>query len=245
MANPFFRFKQFTVFQDQCAMKVSTDACIFGAWMAGVLKERVGDESRVLDIGTGTGLLALMVAQQCPAFITGVEIQQSSTIQAASNMASSPWSGRLRVVPGDINDFTFSSSFDAIISNPPFFEDDLPSPEVGRNLARHGETLTFPQMLRAIFRDLTANGIAGVLIPFHRLDSFLSDALDLGFFCREQVFLQQTPAHSPFRAMLWLERQSLDVRHDPPTLTHQWIIKIGEDYGPECKELLKDYYLYL
>lgn len=226
-------------------MKVSTDACIFGAWMATVLKDRVHEEGRVLDIGTGTGLLALMVAQQCPAFITGVEIQQASTLQAASNMASSPWAGRLRVVPADINDFTFSSSFDAIIANPPFFEEDLPSPEPGRNLARHGETLTFPQTIRAIFRDLSAEGVAGVLLPFHRVDAFLKDAINLGFFCREKILLSQTPQHPPFRAMLWLERQSLDEEQDPATITRQWVVRDGENYGAECKALLKDYYLYL
>ena len=182
---------------------------------------------------------------QCPAFITGIELQQADTLQAASNMASSPWAGRLRVVPGDINDIAFSGSFDAIITNPPFFEDDLPSPAPGRNLARHGETLTFSQVLRAFIQELSATGIAGILIPYHRLESFMEEALYLRFFCREQVLLRQTPAHAPFRAMLWLERQSLDHDDIPRTITHEWAIRDGENYSPECKDLLKDYYLYL
>jgi tRNA1Val (adenine37-N6)-methyltransferase len=246
MSNPYFRFKQFTVTQDQCAMKVSTDACIFGAWIASVLHTHIPGEGRILDIGTGTGLLALMVAQQCPAFITGVELQQASSLQAASNMSNSPWASRLRVVPGDINDVAFSAPFDAIIANPPFFEEDLRSESSGRNIARHGETLTFSQVLRVFSLDLSLTGIACILMPYHRMNDFLEEAESLGFFCRESVVLRQTPAHPPFRAMLWLERQSQgDVEADPPAVNHQWYIRDGEAYGPECHALLKDYYLYL
>jgi tRNA1Val (adenine37-N6)-methyltransferase len=244
MSNPFFRFKQFTVIQDQCSMKVSTDACIFGAWMASILRTHIPGEGRILDIGTGTGLLALMVAQQCPAFITGVELQQASALQAASNMSNSPWAGRLRVVPGDINDVAFSAPFDAIMTNPPFFEEDLRSKSSGRNIARHGETLTFSQVLRVISLDLSVSGIAGVLIPYYRMNDFLEEAESLGLYCRESVVLRQTPAHSPFRAMLWLQRQR-DLETDPPTVTHEWYIRERDVYGPECHALLKDYYLYL
>ena len=241
MPNPYFRFKQFTVFQDQCSMKVSTDACLFGAWMAGILRDRVSADGRVLDIGTGTGLLALMIAQQCPAFITGVDIQEAGVRQAAANMAASPWADRLRALPGDINDLTFSEPFDAIVSNPPFFDKDLQSPEHGRNLARHGESLPFTQLLRLLARDLTEKGMAGVLIPHHRLDAFMAEALSLGLYGKEVVLLRQTPAHPPFRAMIWLQRQAPG---DSP-IVQQWVIRQGEAYGPECHMLLKDYYLYL
>jgi len=241
MPNPFFQFKQFTVFQDQCAMKVSTDACIFGAWMAGILRDRVPADGRILDIGTGTGLLALMIAQQSGAFITGVDIQESDVRQAAANMAASPWSDRLRALPGDINDLAFSDAFDAIVANPPFFEGDLQGPEAARNLARHGETLTFTQLLRVLARDLTPTGIAGVLIPHHRLNPFLADARKNGLHAKEIVQLCQTPRHDPFRSMIWLQRQDPS---DTPIL-QTWIIRHGETYGPECHTLLKDYYLYL
>jgi tRNA1Val (adenine37-N6)-methyltransferase len=244
MANPYFRFKQFTVFQDKCAMKVSTDACIFGAWMAGIFAEQVSGEGRILDIGAGTGLLGLMIAQRCDAFITGVELQEESALQAASNMVSSPWSDRLRVVPGDINDLVFTEPFDAIITNPPFFENDLLSEEHGRSLARHGETLTHSQVLRVFFLDLTAHGIAGILLPYHRMESFLEEASILGFRCREQVLLRQTPDHDFFRAMLLMEREILEEAYAPP-LVKEWAIREGEQYGSECLSLLKDYYLYL
>ena len=245
MANPYFRFKQFTVFQDKCAMKVSTDACIFGAWMAGIFAECVSDEGRILDIGAGTGLLGLMIAQRSGAFVTGVELQEESALQAASNMISSPWSDRLRVVPGDINDLVFTEPFDAIITNPPFFENDLLSEEHGRSLARHGETLTHSQVLRVWFLDLTANGIAGILLPYHRMESFLEEASIL------ELSMQRTnPSPTNARSRLfpgpccsWKEK----YWEEPvaPTLVREWTIREGEQYGPECLSLLKDYYLYL
>lgn len=240
MPNPYFRFKQFTVFQDRCAMKVSTDACIFGAWMAGILKDRVPVDGRILDIGTGTGLLTLMIAQQSPAFITGVDIQETDVRQAAANMAASPWSDRLRALPGDINDLTFSHAFDAIVVNPPFFENDLQGPTPNRNLARHGDTLTFTQLLKILSRDLTPTGLAGVLIPDHRLEAFLKEAQANDLHPKEVVHLHPTSTHPPFRSMIWLQRQKPG---DP--ILQNWIIRHGEAYGPECHELLKDYYLYL
>lgn len=247
MANTYFRFKQFVIYQDRCAMKVSTDACVFGAWMAGMVKQQLaglalkeGSAGRILDIGAGTGLLSLMVAQQNPqSAITGVELQAASAGQGAFNMAISPWVSRLHMIEGDINEQNFSHRFDVIITNPPFFEGDLRGEESARNLARHGDTLSLSQLIRIFGQNLTTAGAAGILLPFHRMETFLAQAADAGFYCREKVLLRQTPGHGYFRAMLLLGRE------DGPCREQTLVIKEGTDYGLDFTRLLKDYYLYL
>lgn len=213
-------------------MKVSTDACIFGAWMAGVLAAR--SPGNVLDIGAGTGLLSLMVAQQCSAPITGIELQPSSATQAAANILASPWADRIEIIQGDINEVVFPEWFDAIITNPPFFDGDLRGPEAARNLARHADTLSFAQLLSVFSLALHPNGVAGLLIPYTREAAFIKDAAAAGFHCLQIVRLRQTPKHDYFRSMLLIGKgpepkgpQKLD-----------WAI-------PKCTSLLKDYYLYL
>lgn len=244
MSNTYFKFKQFVIYQDRCAMKVSTDACVFGAWMAGVVFSASSASSasspRVLDIGAGTGLLSLMVAQQNPsAEITGVELQSASAGQGAFNMTISPWASRLHMIEGDINEQDFSHLFDVIISNPPFFEGDLKGEEAGRNLARHGDMLTLSQLTGILRQNLTPAGVAGILLPFHRMEAFLAQAADAGFYCRERVLLRQTPGHGYFRAMLLLGRREGDC------VERTLVIKEGEGYTEEFVELLKGYYLYL
>jgi tRNA1Val (adenine37-N6)-methyltransferase len=274
MANTYFRFKQFVVYQDRCAMKVSTDACVFGAWMArvvraqlaGLVAAKVGGPyaggslsgslhrtggitgaGRILDVGAGTGLLSLMVAQQNPSSaITGVELQHASAVQGAFNMAISPWVSHLHMIEGDINQQDFPHLFDVIISNPPFFEGDLKGEEVGRNLARHAETLTLSQLTGIFRQNLTPAGVAGILLPFHRMEAFLLHAADAGFYCRKRVMLRQTSTHGYFRAMLLLAREDgRGKRGDGPGKEETLVIKEGETYTQEFVELLKDYYLYL
>src|ERR1700742_2843872 len=123
MPNPYFQFKQFTVWQDQCAMKVCTDACILGAWFSAKLPSY----SMALDIGSGTGLLMLMLAQQHKGEIHGIELDLPAFRQLKENKEKSPWNDILKVFPGDIRTFRFPQRFDFIIINPPFFEGDLPA----------------------------------------------------------------------------------------------------------------------
>lgn len=238
MPNPYFQFKQFTIYQDQCAMKVSTDACVFGAWMARVIRER-HSVGRILDIGTGTGLLSLMVAQQNSAAITAVEIQPECAAQAMSNIAASPWDNRIEALNGDINDLIFEAPFDTIITNPPFFSGDLRSEEAGRNLARHGDTLSLSQLIHIFRNNLIPEGVAGILLPFHRIEAFLAAARDAGFYCKQRVLLRQTPAHSHFRGMLLLGIGN------GATVERELVIRDGPSYTPAFVDLLQDYYLHL
>src|SRR4026209_1473778 len=122
MPNNFFRFKQFTVHQEQCTMKVCTDSCITGAWVADYILRNQLQVLNCLDIGTGTGLLALMLAQKTGMLIDGVEIDNDAFVQATENFADSPWEKRLHSFHADITTFPTSKEYDLIISNPPFFE---------------------------------------------------------------------------------------------------------------------------
>lgn len=237
MGNSYFQFKQFVVHQDQCAMKVCTDACILGAWFA----DKAPPYANILDIGSGTGLLMLMLAQKHKAEIHGIEIDLSAFRQLKMNLDSSPWRKILKAFPGDVRDYRFPEKFDFIISNPPFFEDDLPSPSEAANLARHSKELTLTELLGVIDTNLTPRGAFGILLPFHRSALFEEAAARRGFAVRERLLVRQTPKHDYFRSILCLSR--LRDRFVPSS---ELTIKDDADnYTPEFIELLKDYYLYL
>src|ERR1700720_4654166 len=154
MSNSYFQFKQFVIQQDQCAMKVCTDACILGAWFA----EKTPSYSLVLDIGSGTGLLMLMLAQKHKGEIQGIELDLAAYKQLKENMAQSKWKDELKVFPGDVRSFSFTHKFDFIITNPPFFEGDLAAASGAANLARHSKELTLAELLAVIDTNLESSG---------------------------------------------------------------------------------------
>ena len=158
-------------------MKVTTDACLFGAWVADDMK-RIQPE-RILDIGTGTGLLALMAAQICSdAVIDAVEIEGGAAAQATENFKASPWADRIRSHHTDIRNSIFKEQFDAIICNPPFYENELASPDTKRNMAHHAGGLLLQDLLPLIGQQLAADGKAYVLLPARR-KSEKSELLDV------------------------------------------------------------------
>jgi tRNA1Val (adenine37-N6)-methyltransferase len=168
LANTFFQFKQFTIHQEQAALKVSTDSCLFGAWVAGEVQCGKYEVQSMLDIGTGTGLLMLMLAQQCEAVIDGIEIDEPSCKDAQRNIQESPWSKRLNLLSGDAREYVFTKKYDLIISNPPFYERDLKSDSKNRNVAMHDDGLKLDELLKIVDKNLTADGLFAVLLPYHR-----------------------------------------------------------------------------
>ena len=149
-------------------MKVCTDACILGAWFS----EKTPAYSSVLDIGSGTGLLMLMLAQKHKGEIQGIELDLSAFKQLKDNIGQSRWRGELKVFPGDVRQFNFPHKFDFIITNPPFYERDLETDSHARNLARHSKELTLAELLAAIDENLSAEGSFGILLPYHRVNYF-------------------------------------------------------------------------
>jgi len=197
MPNDFFQFKQFRVEQDQCAMKVCTDSCIFGAWAAAVADIQT---KRILDIGTGTGLLSLMLAQYLPSSIDAVELDESAAEQAKSNFKNSPWKERLQVHPVSIQEFVSNESYDLIISNPPFFENDLHSDDERVNQARHEGTLDLSSLLVAVQKHLTPRtGTAFILYPYQRASQLIDEAEKHGLYPSFLMAIKHQPEKEHFR----------------------------------------------
>jgi len=238
MPNTYFQFKQFKINQDQCAMKVCTDACILGAWFA----QKTPAWSHVLDIGSGTGLLMLMLAQKHKGEIRGIELDLAAYRQLRDNIGQSPWSGMLKAFPGDVRSFSFPGKFDFIITNPPFFEGDLPSASETSILAKHSKELTLGELLTVIDANLTPEGSFGILLPYHRTGWFAEQAVvRYGFFLRESLMVRQTPGHGFFRSILYFSRH-----REASVPTNELTIQNSEGgYTADFVELMKDYYLYL
>lgn len=237
MANSYFQFKQFTIHQDQCALKVCTDACIFGAWFSA----KIPQYATVLDIGSGTGLLMMMLAQRSQAAIHGIEIDLAAYRQAKENTSQNAWASRMKVFPGDARTFRFPLQYEFIITNPPFFEDDLQSADDREQTAKHSKHLTLEELIQVIAGNLQPHGAFGILLPYHRWEYFNALATRYNFSLTEKLFVKQSPRHNHFRAILHYTRNRDEFA---PTF-ELTIQETDRSYTPEFVELMKDYYLYL
>jgi tRNA1Val (adenine37-N6)-methyltransferase len=234
LAKGYFRFKQFTVWQDQCAMKVCTDACILGA------SADVANAQRILDIGTGTGLLSLMLAQRSPARIDAVEMDEAAYRQASQNVALSPFSDRIRVHHGRIQDFADPQldSYDLIISNPPFFENHLRSPDRSRNDALHTATLSLGELLNAITCLLNPAGKCSILLPVYESRLLEEAASSRGLFTVHRLKVRHSPMHPLFRIVTTIAKSPAPVREEELS-----IYEADQVYSESFRTLLRDYYL--
>jgi len=236
MANTYFKFKSFTIEQKNCAMKVTTDACLFGAWVAKYLPKL----NRVLDIGGGTGLLSLMLAQQNKSNITAVEIETACFQQLQENIQQSPYAERINAVHGNILDFSTDLPFDAIVTNPPFYEQQLKSDNQSINQARHDESLQLNDLIKKANTLLDSDGSLFVLLPFYRNEECLALAKTHGFYPKQIAVVRQTPNHNPFRMMYWFVKNQESCQEEAMTIRNS-----NGSYTEDFSELLKDYYLYL
>ena len=225
-------------------MKVSTDSCIFGALVSKLFvdhalktKEAI---NQFLDIGTGTGLLSLMLAQKNMTLIDAVEIDISAFTQASDNFISSPFAERISIFNEDILKYNPGKKYHGIICNPPFFEGDLKSADVSKNAAKHDTTLTLKQLLKAVKNLLKSDGLFAVLLPFHRIREFELEAFALNIFLQEKILVRHTLKHPYFRGVLIFSTIENAI------VTRELTIKNSDNqYTPEFIDLLKDYYLYL
>lgn len=251
MANSYFKFKQFTIHQEKCAMKVCTDACLFGALVASCktclptgklpITPTTGLFSNCLEIGTGTGLLSLMIAQKNNALnIDAVEIDEAAAAQAAENIAASPWADRIQVFNEDILDFKSEKKYDCIVSNPPFFEDDLQSIDKATNDAKHDTSLNLLQLLQVVDTYLQPQGFFAALLPYHRVEYFIEEAKKQGLFLSKQILVKHTLKHKFFRGILFFNR-----RETEPQFLEIIIRDTEHNYTPQFAAALKDYYLFL
>jgi tRNA1Val (adenine37-N6)-methyltransferase len=238
MSNSYFQFKQFTVHQDKCAMKVCTDACLFGAWVASKIGNKITGVNHVLDIGAGTGLLSLIIAQKTNnTIIEAVEIDKNAAAQARENFISSPWHNRMNVIEGDIKTIQLSSKYDLVISNPPFYENDLKSPDNAKNIAHHSADLSLLELIGIAKKLLTPKGKIAILLPSRRAADFEKQSTNADFFIEQKTLVKQTEKHEPFRVMYLLGMTEMNIKTDYMS------IKQKEHYTPEFISLLKEFYL--
>ncbi|MFT3675493.1 MAG: methyltransferase [Chitinophagaceae bacterium] len=241
MANSYFQFKHFTIHQDRAAMKVTTDGCLFGAWVAHTEKELLTDhpsDLHLLDIGTGTGLLSLLIAQQCPHRITALDIDAAATTQAKENAAASPWSDRITVLQQDIRSWQPPRLFDCIVCNPPFYENEWPSDHAARNMAHHSSHLTLEELTHTIGPLLSDNGRLYLLLPFKRWPAAQILLKENGWHLHQLLFARQTPRHQPFRVLIQAGKNAGQL------IEEEIIIKNEEgQYSERFNELLRSYYL--
>jgi len=220
-------------------MKVCTDACLFGAWVASELS-RDNKRLDILDIGTGTGLLSLMLMQKLNAAIDAVEIDKDAAAQADENVSNSPWSGNIRIHAGRIQEFRPGYKYDVVISNPPFFENDLRSLTASKNAAKHNATLDLASLLDEYQIHMSGNGKGFILLPYNRLNDLLELLKKTDFHIQQLLKIKQTVTHSFFRLMLEIGRNDL------PKIESELVIQDSyRNYTPEFTAYLKDYYLNL
>ena len=237
MANSYFQFKQFKVQQDNCAMKVCTDSCLFGAWLA-----ELPEFKNALDIGGGTGLLSLMLAQQNTVHIETIEIDAAAAAQAHENIRQTPWADRITVINADVRYFSSPVQYDLIFTNPPFYELDLISKNSGEQAAKHSTHLSLDELLLFVEKQLSTDGIFAILLPYKRKTEFEQKAAGYGLFPFKRAFLQQTPTHPFFRYMALFRRNKIDSEIIEEKIS---IKDSNNQYAPIVQKYLKPYYLHL
>lgn len=238
MSNHYFQFKQFKIEQEHCAMKVCTDACLFGAWVVEQLKNCASKKQiNILDIGTGTGLLSLMMAQELDCAIDAVEIDLAAAAQAKSNFSDANFPATIQLITTDIKNLETSKEYDCIISNPPFFENDLKSPDAKRNKALHSDTLTLFELIQVIENHLSLDGLTAILLPYHRKDEMIQLALEKNLYLNVFADVKQSSNHHFFRTFLVFSRKKQTL------LSEAIVIQDNRVYSDRFIELLKNYYL--
>ncbi len=209
MPNPWFRFKQFTVHQDRCAMKVGTDGVLLGAWACqpGPL--------RILDIGTGTGLLALIAAQRCPqALIDAVELDPDAAQQAAENAAGSRWAGRISVHHADIRHWSTDARYDLVLCNPPFYSGHPVSRNARVASAKHEGSLELGALLDATCQLLVPDGRACLVVPLERQDQLERSAARYGLSPSRLCVVRHQLPKPPKRVLVELARGGAGSREE-------------------------------
>lgn len=237
-----FRFKQFSVVHSASPMKVGTDAVLLGAWCS------VADARRVLDVGTGCGVIALMIAQRnANALIHGIDIEPLAVEEAQKNFEQSPWRERLSAECVDFNDFDTASDmrFDLIVSNPPFFTNGVLPPNDARMNARHNTSLSIGQLLTNVSRLLALNGALALILPGEAQEELLATAHDCGLLCSRvtRVFAQEGGPVKRILCEFICGNNSLSGRACFPVVDTLTLAHKQNNYTEQYLALCKDFYL--
>ena len=248
-----FRFKQFEIEQDRCAMKVGTDGVLLGAWAQG--------GRRILDIGSGTGLISLMMAQRFPeAEVVGIDMDADACGQARENVMASPFRDRVEIVCCRLQDFgadgcalgtaglkagaletaadlKSSGVFDAIVSNPPFFVDSMKNPDSKRTMARHTDSLPFRDLFAGVKRLLSDEGVFSAIVPTEVVEQFVAESCMLGFYLIRKCGVKTVERKQPKRFMLSFAKhrispyeEHVETMMDSQGNRSEWYRKITEEF---------------
>lgn len=236
MHNSYFRFKQFVVHHNLTAMKVGTDGVLLGAWVD------VDNPAEILDIGTGSGLLALMLAQRSNAGIHAIDIDADACRQARFNVSLSPWENRIQVFNQSLQEFVAKNEkkYDLIVCNPPFFVNSLKNPDPKRSNARHNDMLPLTELFKGSASLLQSeNGKLNIILPFDQMENAIALAKEYNLNAFRRTLVQPTPSKPFHRVLLgfWFGKENADTR--------QICIEMNlrHEYSEEYKELTKDFYL--
>ena len=224
-------------------MKVTTDACLFGAWVAENIRSLKLKAVNALDIGCGTGLLSLMLAQKCNVDIDAVEMDEETSLQAIENEEACTFKNAISIINADIRNYHPGKKYDVIISNPPFYENELKSDSFKKNTAHHSDNLTLDEVLLSIKKNLVKDGIFFLLLPFKRESEIRSLVRESEMKIIQITLVRQSVHHDYFRVMLMGKKSN----EEPAEIVFDEISICDErqQYTEEFVELLEDYYLYL
>jgi tRNA1Val (adenine37-N6)-methyltransferase len=233
MSSVPFQFKQFAVAQNKCAMKVNTDGVLLGAWID------VSNAKQILDIGTGTGVIALMMAQKnLDAKVDAIDIDADAFLQAKENFGQSIWSNRLTAFHSSLQNFQASRVYDVIISNPPYFVDDTKTDNRKRNVARHSIELSYADLLLGVSRLLSDGGKFFVVLPAFNLALFETEAASHFLFIKQLTEVVAVEGKAPYLILIQLEWQ-----RNPYSKNGIVIQNTNGDFTNEYRMLTKDFYL--
>lgn len=230
-----FQFKQFRIQDENSAMKVGTDAVLLGAWI------KPENFKTILDIGTGSGLIALMMAQRTNAQIEAIDIDLDSIQEASNNFMISPWSDNLFAIHSSLFDHLIQSKkkYDLVLSNPPYFSNSLKSPSDRKNLSKHTSTLSHKDLISGVKKLISPEGTFALIIPFDQMSSFINLALMEGLYCNTKLIIYPTPDKQANRIIMEF-RLNRDIHLKEEKLT------IRDEFGiftEQYKILTKNFYL--
>jgi tRNA1Val (adenine37-N6)-methyltransferase len=237
MASSYFRFKQFTIYQERSAFKVGTDGVLLGAC------SDLSTGGSILDIGTGTGLIALMAAQRTSGSIVAIEPDHESFLQAGENIDNTAWKDRIELLELPFQDFCHNTSqrFGTILSNPPYFRDSLKNPDPAKSRSRHNDSLSSRDLLGGSAALLTETGCLQVILPYAEGNLFIAEAPESGLYCTGIIKIKPKSSGVVKRLILKLERKRKEVTEKFLTIE----TGVRHHYTEEYMEITKDFFLKL
>lgn len=226
-----FQFKQFFIAHDKCAMKVNTDGILLGS-----LADTKGSK-QILDLGTGTGLIAIMLAQRSTAQITAVEIEPNAYQQAVENCKNSAFSDRLQIIQQDVLSLNLPQKFELVVANPPYFTHSLPSRNTERDLARSA-TQSHLAWLTAAKQHLSENGKISFILPFEAAEKLINQSTTLGLYCTEQWHISTKTGKTPTRMVVTFSPKNIGQ-----AVQYLNIYEHHNSYSTAFKQFTRDFYL--